>query len=98
MRLSRPDRRGISRGEDNTLALLWQGLLDTNREVRQACAQSLAQIDRRQSALRPLIEKKLIEAIDDPGFEVLDKFKMYPAYDTAYERLWLLVTGSNQSE
>jgi HEAT repeat protein len=64
----------LNQADATIVTLLWQGLLDTDNDVRRACAQALAQIGKRESGLRPLIEKKLLEALDDPKFEVRARF------------------------
>lgn len=79
---------------DEILAVFWQGLLDQNNEVRNACTQALAQVGKRQSALRSLVEKRLVEVIDDPAYEIRDKAENRPAYDYAYQGLWLLVADN----
>lgn len=84
--------------DDAILNTLWQDLLDEFYEVRKACAQALARIGKRQSALRATIETRLIEAMHDPAFEVLDKVEKRPAYDAVYEGLWLLLVDSEQGE
>lgn len=82
---------------ESDFAILWQGLLDKDNAVRHACARSLAQIGKKQPLLCPVIEKKLIESLHNPNFEVRDNVEGLPAYDYAYEALWLLITGNNQS-
>ena len=69
------------------------GLLDNNYDVRIACAEALAQLGQRFPNEVEAIEKKLIQAIDDPAFDKLDSVVGRSGHDYAYEGLWLLVVG-----
>jgi hypothetical protein len=79
------------------LSTLWQGLLDS-RIAAEGCMEALVQIGEQQSAFRPLIEKRLLEAITDPGFTSPDEYSVSSASDHAYWGLWRLVVGGDQEE
>ena len=80
-----------------TINALWHGLLDNYDDVRMACAQALAQLGRRFPAITPSLEARFIEAIQDPKFDKPDNTSR-PAYDYAYDGLWLLVVGGEVEE
>ncbi|MEW5985856.1 MAG: HEAT repeat domain-containing protein [Chloroflexota bacterium] len=80
--------------DDPTLAVLRQGLLDRDNDVRQACAEALARLGRRFPAARPTIETVLVEVIHDPAFAQPDAINHRSGHDYAYDALWQLVAGS----
>jgi hypothetical protein len=72
---------------------LWLGLLDEYFDVRTACAKALAQLGRRFPNAVEAIERKFIEAIEDPRFDKPDSVINRSGHDYAYGGLWLLVVG-----
>ena len=78
---------------------LWQGLLGTYGDVRAACVQAFVRLAQRFPERRASIEGKLVQALADPAFKQLDAPNPdepgteRPAYDYAYDALWLIVTG-----
>ncbi len=88
----------IAQADEATLDALWDGLLDDDNDVRTACAQALAQLGRRFPTITQSLEARFVEAIQDPKFDERDKFIDRPAYDYAYDGLWLLVVGEELEE
>jgi len=87
----------IGQGDEATLNALWSGLLDSDNDVREACAQALARLGRQISTITQDLEAKFVEAIQDPKFEKPDNAGR-PAYDYAYDGLWFLVIGGEIEE
>ena len=88
----------MGQADEATLDTLWHCLLDDLGDVRTACAQALAQLGRRFPAIMQSLEARFIEAIQDPKFDKPDKYEGRPAYDYAYDGLWLLVVGGEFEE
>ncbi len=65
-------------GQDDepTIQALWQGLRDSEGSVRLACVQALVQIGQRFPSQAVMIESKLVQAIADPEFELVDTTEM----------------------
>ena len=88
----------IGRADKATLDALWQGLLDSDDDVRTACAQALAHLGRNSpTAQRQRLEARLVRAIQSPQFAKGDDSGR-PAYDYVYDALWLLVVGEEVEE
>jgi hypothetical protein len=91
----------FGQGDEPNIQALWQGLRDDDGFVRIACAQALVQIGQRFPTKAAMIERKLVQAIADPQFESVDTTEIpddnfvtrRPAYDYAYDVLWLLVAS-----
>ena len=88
----------IGKGDSVTVDILWSGLLDEDGPVRSACAQALARLGKRSTLMTPVIEKRLVQAIQDQPFAKLDQMRGRPAYDYAYEGLWSLAVSSEVEE
>jgi hypothetical protein len=96
----------FDQGDESTIQALWQGLRDSDGYVRLACVQALVQIGQRFPTKAAMIERKLVQAIADPEFESVDTTEMVddnyvtrrPAYDYAYDALWLLVASRKIGE
>jgi energy-coupling factor transporter ATP-binding protein EcfA2 len=82
-------------GESLILAL-WRGLLDTDNDVRAACAGALARLGRRFPGAAEAIAARLVGAIRDPGFDKPDEIAGRSGHDYAFEGLWLLVSGGEE--
>lgn len=88
-------------GDEPIIQALWQGLRDSDGYVRIACTQALVQIGQRYPTKAAMIESKLVQAIADPQFESVDTTEIpddnyvtrRPAYDYAFDALWLLVAS-----
>ena len=79
---------------DETIILpLWRGILDSDDDVRTACAESLAALGRRFPETRDTIIHKLVHAITDEEFDEPDEVLARTGHDYAFGGLWLLVTG-----
>jgi len=83
----------IGQSDEPTVQALWHGLLDTDNDVRTACAQALAQLGQRFPNSAETIERKLVQAIVNPEFDKLDSMSRRSGHDYAYDGLWLLVVG-----
>jgi energy-coupling factor transporter ATP-binding protein EcfA2 len=83
----------IGQSDEQTIQALWHGLLDEENNVRTACTQALAQLGRRFPNAVKVIERKLIEAIEDQEFEKPDSLFGRSGHDYAYDGLWWLVVG-----
>jgi energy-coupling factor transporter ATP-binding protein EcfA2 len=83
----------IGQSDEQTLQALWHGLVDEDYNVRSACAQALVQLGRRFPNDSQAIERKLIQAIEDPAFDKPDSMLKRSGHDYAYDGLWLLVVG-----
>jgi HEAT repeat protein len=81
---------------DDTVSIdaLWDGLLDEDNNVREACAQSLAELGKRHATLTQDFETKFIRAIQDPRYEKPGTIVGLQPFDFAYEGLWLLVVNA----
>ena len=88
----------IGQSDSVTVDILWSGLLDEDGPVRSACAQALARLGKRSTLMTPVIEKRLVQAIQDQQFGKLDQMRGRPAYDYAYEGLWSLAVSSEVEE
>jgi HEAT repeat protein/energy-coupling factor transporter ATP-binding protein EcfA2 len=77
-----------------TVEALRQGLLDTDNDVRTACAEALARIAQRFPASRQQIEQLFIQALADPAFAARDEIADRTGHDYAYHGLWLLFTNA----
>ncbi len=84
----------INPDDTEGLDALWDGLLDKDNNVSEACAQSLAELGKRYATLTQVFETKFIRAIQDPRFEKPGKIVGLQPYDFAYEGLWLLVVNA----
>ncbi len=82
----------IGHNDEQTIQVLWQGLVDENYDVRDACAGALARLGRRFPDAVETIEKKLIQAIAEQAFDKPD-INGRSGHDYAYNALWLLVVG-----
>src|SRR5215469_11573104 len=69
----------IGRGDSATVDILLSGLLDEDDEVRSACAQALVRLGKRDTTMLPLIEERLVQAIQDPPFGKPDRVRGRPA-------------------
>jgi len=83
----------VGQSDEQTIQALWKGLLDENYELRTACAEGLAQLGQRFSTAAETIEKKFIQAIEDPTFDKPDSDIRRSGREYAYDGLWLLVVG-----
>ena len=83
----------ISRSDESAVQALWRGLIDKNYYVCTASAQALAQIGHRFPAAAETIERKFVQAIEDPEFDKLDIISKRSGRDYAYDGLWLSVVG-----
>jgi HEAT repeats len=83
----------IGHNDEQILQALWQGLVDKDNVVRTACAEALAMLGQRFPDIVEIIEKKFIQAIEDPAFDQPDSLFERSGHDYAYDGLWLLVVG-----
>ncbi len=83
----------IGYADGQIISGLLKGLLDRDNDVRKACAEALANLGRHVPDAASVITEHLINAIKDPAFEAPDEIVERPAYDYAYDGLWLLVVG-----
>jgi HEAT repeat protein len=83
----------IGHNDELTIQALRHGLVDDYSDVRTACAEALAQLGRRFPDASETIEKKLMQAIEDPAFDKPDLNSQRSGHDYAYVGLWLLVVG-----
>src|SRR5207245_837741 len=92
----------IAQAEEQGQQALWQGLLDRYGYVREACAQALVRLAQRFPDALASIEGKLVQALADPAFNELDAPNPdepgteRPAYDYAYDALWLIMVAGDQ--
>ena len=66
--------------------------MDEANYVRTACTEALAQLGRRFPGAAETIERKFLQAIEDPEFDKPDSTRR-SGHDYAYNGLWLLVVG-----
>ncbi len=89
----------MGQADEPTQQVLWYGLLDRYGDVRAACEQALVRLAQRFPEALVSIKDKLVQVLTDPAFKQLDAPVPdepgieRPAYDYAYDGLWLLVVG-----
>lgn len=89
----------VGQADEPTQQTLWLRLLDEYGYVREACAKALVRLTQRFPDALESIEGKLVQALEDPAFKRLDApdpdepGTERPAYDYAYDALWLIVAG-----
>ena len=88
----------IGSADEQTIDLLFHGLLDTDNDVRRASGSALANLGRRFPDKFKSIATRLVQAINDPAFENLDGIELRPGQDYAFDALWLLVVGEAEDE
>lgn len=90
----------LGQADEQTQQALWHGLLDGRGYVRKACAQAFVQLSQRFPERQAGIESRLVQALANPAFKQQDDPDPdepgieRPAYDYAYDALWLIVTRS----
>ena len=84
----------VGQSDEPTIKALLHNLLDIDCNVRKASAQGLAQLGRHYLDTAEIIEKQLVQIIEDPKFDKLNNSsKKCSAYDCAFDSLWWLVAG-----
>jgi HEAT repeat protein len=83
----------IGQCDQPTIDILWRGLIDMDHDLRSASVQALVQLGRQFPNSAEIIERKLVQAIEDSEFDKRD-WNNCTVRDHAYDALWLLVTGS----
>ena len=84
-------RIGIS--DDTVIQALWRGLLDSDNDVRTACAQAVAFIGQRFPEATQTIGEQLVLALQDPEFSQQAGYTQRTGHDYAFDALWLLIAG-----
>ena len=82
----------IGQGDQATLDAFWYGLLDKNNNVREVCAQALAGLGRKSQLSTQKLGEELFKLFRIE-FEKIDEIEHRPAFDYAYEGLWLLMSN-----
>jgi HEAT repeat protein len=75
-----------------TANTLLAGFTDDDSDVRFACAQALAGLGQHRPAATEEVAKMLIDALEDPTYDKLDRFDERTGHDYAFDSLWMLIT------
>jgi HEAT repeat protein len=84
----------VNRIDEGIVESLLSGLLDEDNDVRTACVEGLAVLERRFPDIAVTIGSKFVQAIEDPIYEKTDN-KSLSAREYAFNGLWLMVVSGD---
>ena len=82
---------GENDSDQEVVDALFEGLCDSDNDVRRACADGLAEVSRRAIDGGSAIVDRLIATFDDAAFSQPDIHEGRPGWDYAFDGVWAIV-------